>query len=229
MTTTNSITYKIDLHPHGGSTTFYLIRHGRTSGNVQRRLQGRTDIPLDPFGMRQAVLIAERLAAQVRADALIASPLSRAFATATAISERMNLPIELHHDLVEMSFGDLEGLTLDEIATRYPELSELGADPENYDFGWPNGESRHQFHTRVKTTFESLMDTYRNHAVIVVAHGGVLGSLLAQVRGTSPNDWISNHLENCSFSHVEVLADRTVIHCMNDATHLSTLIDDGAE
>jgi broad specificity phosphatase PhoE len=178
--------------------------------------------------MRQAALIAERLAAQIRADALVASPLSRAFATATAISERMNLPIEINHDLVEMGFGDVEGLTLAEIAELHPELSALSADPDNFDFGWPNGESRHQFHTRVKTTFESLMDTYRNHAVIVVAHGGVLGSLLAQMRGTPLNDWVANHLENCSFSHVEVLSDRAIIHAMNDAEHLRTLVDEGA-
>jgi broad specificity phosphatase PhoE len=225
VTTINNTLYRIETHPYGGSTTLYLIRHGRTSGNQQRRLQGRTDIPLDELGFRQAALIAERLATQIRADALVASPLSRAVATATAISERMQLPIELHQDLVEMSFGDIEGLTLEEFATAHPELAALGADPENYDFGWPNGESRHQFHTRVKTTFESIMSTYRNHAVIVVAHGGVLGSLLAQMRGASPNDWRANQLANCSFSHVDVLIDRTVIHAMNDASHLSSLDD----
>jgi broad specificity phosphatase PhoE len=213
----------LDAHPSGGETTLYLVRHGRTDGNVQRRLHGSTDMPLDLHGLRQAERVANRLAAEVKADVLLTSPLSRARTTADTIAAKMGLEVQVVPGLVEMNFGDLEGLTLDELAENYPDLAAQALDVDDDSFGWPNGESRLQFHLRVKETFERILRTYANHLVIVVAHGGVLGSLLAQAKGTSPNDWRTLHLANCSLSHVDFRAQHTVVQFMNDSVHLAGL------
>jgi broad specificity phosphatase PhoE len=227
-TSTTAVTgsiHRIEAHPSGGETTLYLIRHGRTNGNALRQLHGATDVPLDPLGLRQAERIADRLAVQVRADALVTSPLSRARTTAEIIGRRLNLAPTIVPGLVEMNFGDLEGLTLEAVAERYPELAVRALDMEDEELIWPNGESRRQFHIRVRETFQWILATYANHAVIVVAHGGVLGSLLAQIEGRSPNDWRAYQLGNCSLTHVDVLAKHTVVHCMNDIVHLDRLTD----
>lgn len=228
-TPTRPIPHRIDAHPAGGETTLYLVRHGRTNGNVQRQLHGSTDLPLDPFGLRQAERIAERLAAEIRADVLLTSPLSRARTTAEIIGRRMGLTPEIFPGLVEMNFGDLEGLTLEALAENYPDLAIRALDTEDDELAWPNGESRLQFHTRVRDTFQSILRTYTNHAVIVVAHGGVLGSLLAQVEGKSPNDWRAYQLTNCGLSHLEFHANHTVVHFMNDCVHLDSLVDSEIE
>jgi broad specificity phosphatase PhoE len=220
----------LNVHPSGGETTLYLVRHGRTNGNALRQLHGSTDLPLDPLGLRQAERIAERLAAEVRADVLLTSPLSRALTTAEIIGRRMGLTPSVVPGLVEMNFGDLEGLTLEALAEQYPDLAVRALDMEDEELAWPNGESRKQFHIRVRETFEWILQTYANHAAIVVAHGGVLGSLLAQVEGRSPNDWLAYQLKNCGLTHVDFLAHHTVVHFMNDCVHLDRLADpDGGD
>lgn len=220
---------RIDAHPSGGETTLYLVRHGRTGENVLRQLCGATDVPLDPLGMRQAERIAHRLAAEVRADVLLTSPLSRAMTTAEAIGRKMGLVPTAVPGLVEMNFGDLEGLTLEAVAEQYPDLAAQALDVDDEELAWPNGETRRGFHIRVRDTFQWILQTYASHAVIVVAHGGVLGSLLAQVEGRSPNDWRAYQLGNCGLTHIDFLAQHTVVHFMNDCVHLDPLADEGDE
>jgi broad specificity phosphatase PhoE len=220
---TTRIRHRIEAHPSGGETTLYLVRHGRTVGNALHQLHGATDMPLDTFGLRQAERIADRLALEVRADALLTSPLSRARTTAEVIGRRIGLTPEVVPGLIEMNFGDLEGLTLEQFATEFPDLAARALDVEDDDLAWPNGESRRQFHTRVRETFQVILRRFENHAVVVVAHGGVLGSLLAQVEGRSPNDWLAYQLANCGLTHVDFRAHHTVIQFMNDCVHLATL------
>jgi broad specificity phosphatase PhoE len=233
VTTTRTSTthrrHRLEIHPSGGETTLYLVRHGRTVGNALRQLHGATDLPLDAFGQRQAERIADRLAAEVRADALLTSPLHRARTTAAIIGRRVDLTPEVVPGLIEMNFGDLEGLTLEQFAIEYPELAARAMDFEDDDLAWPNGESRRQFHTRVRETFQAILSRFANHSVIVVAHGGVLGSLLAQVEGNSPNNWLAYQLANCGLTHVDFRARHTVIHFMNDCVHLDALGDPDRE
>lgn len=214
----------LESHPDGGETTLYLVRHGRTSGNVLKQLIGATDLPLDDIGHRQAERIADRLAIGTRADVLVSSPLIRARTTAEIIGRKLGLEPVIAPGLVEMNFGDLEGLTLDLVAERYPELAVQALDKDS-DLTWPNGDSRRGFHERVLNTFLSILRTYSKHSVIVVAHGGVLGSFLAQVEGNHPNHWQAYQLANCGLSHIDFLAQHTAVHFKNDCEHLDTLID----
>src|SRR5436190_15563991 len=78
-------------HPIGGRTSLYLVRHGRTLGNVNRMLCGWTDVPLDRYGIHQAERVAARLAEGMSADVLLASPLQRARVTAEIIGAKLGL------------------------------------------------------------------------------------------------------------------------------------------
>ncbi len=211
------------VHPCGGRTTLYLVRHGRTQGNLERLLHGATDLPLDRLGLRQSQRVAERLAENHPADTLVTSPLQRARTTAEIIGARLGLVPKVVPGLVEMNFGDLEGVSFDELVAKHPELAQRALDLNDWDLAWPNGESRREFHIRVRRTFEEILTAYPAHRVIVVAHGGVLGSFLAQVEGRSPNDWRTYSLLNCSLTHVDVTPERVHIHLFNDCLHLDTL------
>jgi broad specificity phosphatase PhoE len=188
-------------------------------------LVGSTDIPLDELGVQQAHLVGERLASAVKADVLLASPLQRARVTAEIIGSKMNLAPEIRPNLTEWNFGLAEGLQVEAIATTFPEAAMRLANFEDNDAGWPEGETRRQFHERVYNEFLSILQAYESHTLIAVAHGGVYGSLLAQIQGLSPNDPEVFNIHNCSVTHLEVTVEETAIHLLNDIEHLNGLTD----
>ena len=216
-------------HRFEGDTNFLLVRHGRTEANSRHVLQGRSDFPLDSLGLRQAALIAERIAALPPVEALVASPLLRARTTADIIGKRIGMEPVFLSGLAEMSFGDLEGHSYDEIAIVHPELFARMADIEDHDVGWPGGETRREFATRVMTAFNQLMDDYRLHRIAVVAHGGVLGSFLGQILGRPQGDPSLYDIANCRLTEVRVTAAHTVISLRNDIGHLAPIIDAAEE
>jgi broad specificity phosphatase PhoE len=216
-------THRTLRHPAQGETTLYLVRHGQTDSNVRKLLHGSTDVPLDARGLLQAQLVADRLSREVNADVLISSPLDRALTTARIIGERIGLEPEIKPGLSEMDFGELEGVVIDAIAEDYPEIAERLFDFDDFELTWPNGESRRQFHTRVFATFQTILEDYASHSVVVVAHGGVIGSLIAQIEGVSPNNWLAYQIANCGLSHLHITSDHTAVHCVSDVVHLESL------
>jgi len=208
------------FHPTAGETTLLLIRHGRTAANRQRVMQGVTDLPLDAEGSRQAERIAAHLADQAPIDALLSSPLARALSTARAIGERIGLEPVVVPGLIEMDFGRYEGAPFDQVATEEPELAARFLDLDDYEVGWPGGDSRGSFYARVWETFDAILRQHAAHRVAVVAHGGVFGAFLAMLEGKSPNDLSVYDLHNCSLTHLHVTAAHTIVHCRNDIGHL---------
>jgi probable phosphoglycerate mutase len=212
-------------HPSGGRSVFIFVRHGRTEGNVRRILVGRTDIPLDELGYRQAAVMAEHITTLKRPDVIIASPLLRARETAQAIADRLDLPIEIEPGIAELNFGSYEGWLLEDIRAQQPEFAAQFADLD-IDTHWPGGERLSEFHLRVRTAISRLATRYASHTAVIVSHGGVLGSLAAQLLGTPPNDWSRYRIRNCSITHLEIGSKHSVFHRFNDCTHLDMLESD---
>lgn len=211
-------------HPTGGRTRLILVRHGQTAGNAQGLLHGHTDLALNDTGIRQAELVAEHILANFLIESVISSPLQRAISTAGLIAGKFGLTVDLHEGLLEMNFGDLEGISVQELLASYPDLAAKAFDPSNRDLQWPNGESRAGFHLRVMEAFAAITASYDQRTVAIVSHNGVLGSFLAQVRGQSPDNWQSYRLANCSVSMVDVDADGTEVHLVNASDHLEGLV-----
>lgn len=156
------------------TTLLYLVRHGETDWNKQRRIQGSTDIPLNATGRAQAAAAAELLTRR-RFDAVVASPLSRALETGTIIAARLGLPSpDTHPGLAERSYGDAEGLTDAEVAERYP----------HDDI--PGRESRAALLARVTETLGEIAVRYDAGVVLVATHGAVIRSVVnAAAPGTA--------------------------------------------
>ena len=144
-------------------TDLYLVRHGETDWNRQRRIQGRTDIPLNDTGREQA-----RLAASVLSSLPVArvysSPLVRARETAEIISALLGTePSSALADLTERDYGAAEGLTSAEVDARFPEGSSV-----------PRQEDRSHATARFLAAVAGLAKLYPHDSLVVVSHGGVL-------------------------------------------------------
>lgn len=151
-------------------TDLVLVRHGETEWNRIGRVQGRTDIPLNDTGRAQAQAAGRRLRAE-RIDAVVASPLARAADTAWIIAAELGLSdVELVDELVERDYGGAEGMTGAQIDAEFG--GHLLA-----------RESREQVIERVTPALLAIADRHRGQRVLVVSHGGVIGSMIRHTTG----------------------------------------------
>lgn len=153
-------------------TRLFVIRHGETAWNLETRIQGHIDIPLNDKGRWQA----ERLALALQdegIEAIYSSDLLRAQHTAQAIAQATGLPLTLDTALRERHFGRLEGKTQEEVAVLWPEeaLRWRQRDPA---YGPEGGETLQDFYARCVDAITRLASQHPGQAIALVAHGGVL-------------------------------------------------------
>jgi uncharacterized phosphatase len=151
-------------------TLLYLVRHGETDWNLQRRIQGSTDIPLNQTGRLQARSTG-RLLARRSWDAIISSPLSRAAETAAIIADELGLPApQIVDDIVERAYGEAEGLDDIELARRFPGTTPVAG-----------RESRQEVSARVTPALLEIGENRPGQHVIITTHGGVIRTVLEAV------------------------------------------------
>ncbi len=214
--------------PHLGplTTTLLLVRHAETVDNAALRLSGWTDTDLSTRGEEQVRLLADHfLRAHGQVNALYSSSLLRARRTADAIAAlTRRTPIVLD-DLREMYFGELDGLSFEELRAAYAHLLERDEDADAEDFVWPSGESRSGFMNRVLQVINQIAARHPGGTVGVVTHGGVIASLLTILHGESPARWRKWVVPNASLT--EIVWDPTDSHGVllrhGDAAHLAAL------
>ncbi|MCC5979429.1 MAG: histidine phosphatase family protein [Salinarimonas sp.] len=160
-------------------STIYFIRHGETDWNAEGRLQGQHDIPLNARGVAQAET-AGRILARLVADPgrlpWLASPLARTRKTAEHARGALRLDprgYETDARLMEIRFGDWEGLTWPEVTNRDPEGA-AAREADKWGFRPPGGESYDDLVTRIAPFFDALEGDN-----VVIAHGGVARALVA--------------------------------------------------
>ena len=167
-----------------GRTLVYLVRHGETPWNVERRFQGQLNVELSPAGREQARAVAEWLAGRpVRFSAIYSSDLRRAAETAAVIGERTGITPQLDPRLREINVGEWSGMLADEVEQKYP-----GALLEWHDridrYTIPGGESIPVVQQRVLEAYRALVDAHDGEAIIIVSHGAALSALLVAL-----HDW----------------------------------------
>jgi phosphoserine phosphatase len=171
-------------------TTILLARHGETDWNLNRRVQGHSDTPLNDTGRTQAQALGEELAGE-RIDAVYSSDLVRAHETARAVAEPRGLSVTAIRDLRERHFGTWEGLTDNEIFARF--------DPAP-DTSWGDGETREEMAARVLDALRRIAAAHPESRVLVVSHGGPLRAVL----GHCGVDGVGR-IGNCHVVRVEVV------------------------
>lgn len=199
---------------------WFLIRHGETQWNAERRVQGHTDVPLHDVGREQAVMTGQRLADN-RFGAVYSSDLIRARETAEIIVAASNTgPYEIVLDerLREVSFGTLEGKTW----TEMDEGVRAVQNERNLDFAPPGGESYRQMLDRLGAFADMLQERHSNYDVLVVGHGAAFRALAVRMLGLPDETfWSLSGLRSASISRVRRRDDgRTALFAWSDAGHL---------
>lgn len=193
-----------------------LARHGQSVSNAVRRFQGVQDVPLSELGRRQAEALASALRGR-RIAAVYSSPLQRAQHTAELAAAALQAPLRSVDDLRELSLGEWEGCTVEEVQAR----------PGNPYACWvrdpvgslpPGGEPLADVQGRVVQALAAIERAHPNgDDVLVVCHGGVISAYLAHCLGLPLSSIWRLTLSNCSIT--ELAPPRLL--SMNVTTHLA--------
>lgn len=200
------------------TTTVLLARHGQTESNVSGFYMGRSAEDLNDAGYAQARSLASRLAGLPIAS-VYASPLQRAYVTATILAKPHNLKVKVSDDLNEIQLGDWQGLHLNEVSQRWPELwQQWRADPS--ESAIPGGESFQQVAERAIRAFETVVAAESGRQVLIVTHEIVVKVLVARALGVSNSIYRRFEINNASLSIIRLTNGKTRLITLNDTSHL---------
>ncbi len=174
----------------------YVMRHGKTDWNEQRKLQGRTDISLNECGREMARKAAQEYK-DVHFDICFCSPLLRARETAEIVLAGRNIEIRTDERLVEMSFGIYEGVK-DAYQKKDSPVYTFFKDPLHYE-GAENGETFEELFARtgefLKTEIEPRLE--KGEDILIVGHGAMNSSIICQRKKLSLDKFWDAGIENC--------------------------------
>lgn len=194
----------------------YLVRHGESTWNAVRRVQGNhADVHLSELGRAQAAHLGVRLRS-MEFTRVFCSSTERARETALiALGE--DHPIEFRDDLREISFGEWEGLLTTEVQERYPgDLERWFRGPSKVAIA--GAEPFGEFHQRASRTVDGIIDETEGD-ILIVSHGGIICAWLTHILGMSPDDIWSFSLPNTSLTTV-MIDFRPRLRLLGDVSHL---------
>lgn len=182
----------------------YLVRHGETDWNIERRLQGQADIPLNEFGRTLAVKTGKGLD-NIQFDICFTSPLKRAKETAELILAGKATPIVEEPRIIEMAFADWEGKHCSKERWEVPDsFQRFFDDPANFEPA-PGGESFLQVKKRTGLFLDWLYGQKQYENVLITTHGAALAALINNIKGESLEKyWGVGVHKNCAVTEVEV-------------------------
>ncbi|UQZ92329.1 histidine phosphatase family protein [Bacillus safensis] len=188
-------------------TTICLVRHGETDWNAAKRIQGRTDIPLNDTGKWQAEQTGLYLK-DVHWDVVISSPLIRAKETAHLILNHVHAPLVIMDDFIERDYGDAEGMSFEERQKLFP------------DKQYPNMEPLETIQNRMLEGIEKVRAAYPDQHVLIVAHGAAIHALLTTL--ADEHMGLQNtRLVNACLNYVEWTDDKWKVRDYNVVSHLT--------
>jgi len=205
------------------TTRIVLIRHGQTAWNREARFRGRSDVPLEAFGLKQAEVTGHYVAARWPAVAVYASPLGRTMKTAEAIAQAQGLTAQPLDGLIDINFGEFQGLLATKAEQRYPELFHAWMEaPHTVHF--PGGESLGVVRNQVTAALDEVVARHERQTVALVSHTVVNRVLLCVVLGWGNDRFWHMGQETCAVNVFDVAEDGafTIIQ-LNDTGHLQSI------
>lgn len=207
----------------GDGTRVILIRHGQTAWNEgagEERFRGRTDLPLDDFGQAQARAVSRRLDNEPVA-ALYASPLLRTRQTAAPVADRLGLPVRAHDGLIDIDYGQFQGLTHMEAAAVHANSYRLWrTNPGAVRF--PGGESLAEVQARLLTLMEEMATCHPGQAVALVGHQIVNKVLACTLLGLDLDKIWRVQQDTCGLDVFQKTDGGWATLCLNEVCHLSS-------
>jgi probable phosphoglycerate mutase len=188
---------------------------------------GHGDPPLAPEGVEQAKRAAQRLVdTGERIAAVYVTTLQRTVQTAAPLVEQLGLTPIVEADLREVFLGDWEGGEFRRRVADGDPIAQLMYVEERWDV-IPGGEPAHQFRNRVQRGIERIAAPHPDELVVAVVHGGVIGEIMNIATGSK--GFAFTGADNASITHIVVTADRWVVRCWNDTSHLSPTFSTAAQ
>jgi broad specificity phosphatase PhoE len=166
----------------------FLIRHGTTTMNVQNRYRGRRDVPLDAQGWADAVEAAKALS-PVGLTAVYAGPLRRTINTAQVVADECLIPdVRILHGLVNLDYGEWEGMTSEEAAMFDPEMFRLYKEDPSHAI-CPSGERLTDAQKRMVEAVRLMGERHRGERVAAVTHAVMIRLIAATLLDLPGADW----------------------------------------
>lgn len=200
-------------------TRVILVRHGRTEWNRVERFRGRADVPLDATGLAQADAAGRRVAAEWTPVTIYCSPLSRAVETGEAIARHGEATAQPYLDLIDIDYGQWQGLTPAEARQRWPEMVNAWYHAP-HTARIPGGETLAGVRRRGMATVQALASRHRGQTIALVGHTVINRAILLGVMGLGDGRFWRIRQEPCAINVFEVEADDFTLVSLNDTGHL---------
>ena len=180
--------------------TLYFMRHGETDYNKAHRLQGRLNKELNDNGIGQAETASKDFKDRgISFDHVISSPLNRAFQTAAVVSGVDPEKIEKEDRVIEISFGDMEGKTVEDLDDN---MRNFFMDPVNYKAP-NNGEGYEELIERIKDFLNEIAVSDREGNILVLSHGAALHAMYMLITGDTLDNFWNATVGNCGYFMAE--------------------------
>lgn len=200
------------------TTTIYLVRHGQTRSNIAGVNMGRSNEDLNEAGYQHVRLLANRMAG-FPVVSIYTSPLQRAYSTALALAGPHELEPGVLDELIEIDMGDWQGLHVNEIKRRWPELlQQWRTDPS--EVALPNGESLRDVARRAVSALYTIEERIRDKQVVIVTHEIVAKVIVLHILGTSNSKYHNFKISNTSLTVIEFAGNNPRLIRLNDTSHL---------
>lgn len=195
-----------------------LVRHALTVDNQKSRLSGHIDSSISEEGKEQIDKITNYLK-DFDIDKIYTTTSSRTKSTVKKLSELKSIEIIERESLKEISFGNFEGLTFDEIKNKYPEEFQ-DMIQKGYEYKYPNGESLIDSYNRVCIELDNIISNNDNRTILICSHGGTIRNIITYLISNSYKYHWNFKIDNGSVTILEVQDGFTVITAMNNTSFI---------
>ena len=201
-------------------TEIILTRHGETEWNVAEVFRGRIDIELNETGIKQAELLAEYLS-KLKIEAIYSSPLKRTLRTAAMIASYHKPEIEIAPSLIDLNYGDWQGLPRQEVKDKYEELyAEWISHPDRLTI--PAGESLNDVRQRAIKVVDEVIVKHKG-TVILVSHRVVNKVLICALLGLDNSHFWNIRQDTCGITTFTYENERFILSEHNNTSYLKPL------
>lgn len=201
-----------------------LVRHGETEWNKNEVFRGRADVDLNETGLRQAELLGEYLSAE-KIELIYSSPLQRAVKTASAIARFQKTEINTVTNLIDFDCGEWQGLTLEEVKEKYPELYQDWLDtPEQVRL--PGGESLESVLNRAMPFVEGAVTRCGEGKIALVSHRVVLKVIICALLGLGNSHYWNIRLDNGAVTRFTFDGKNVILTAHNETSYLKALANE---
>lgn len=204
-------------------TKVLLIRHGQTEHSSRPQFRGRADLALSDAGVAQARATSKRISSTSawKPSAVYSSPLRRCAVTAQIISAPFGLAVQLVDGLNDIDYGEWQGLTQNEVKTRWPEQFEAWSHAPHLA-NIPSGEMLRAVMARASGALRDILRRHPNETVVLVGHNSVNRTILLHALELHLSRYRCLRHDVCGISELDFLGGRFSIRRINETYHLES-------